>query len=280
MSEVYTFSSLMRWLECPRRYAYEYEALARPAPGAERPGALLVGSAVHAGVAQLHLGAVPEAAVLRAGSVYAAGWPAEMPEAAREAWRDGAAIVTACVEQYPWAGEVHEGKLVEQVFEMPIPGLGEARYAGRLDLLVKANGRWCVNDVKTTGRELAPFVKQQRLSQQYSGYVALARHAGYDAEGVVLDVIEKPRVTKKFGVGRAKYHREPLVLRSQDQFWSWVKWCVAGIREYAKLPLGVWPQNTGACYGFGLCAYYEACRSGTGALDAMARKEARHEELL
>src|SRR3990172_3694096 len=178
----YTYSSLMRFLECPRRYQYEYEWLLKPQPRYDKPSSLVIGSAVHAGVASLYLGAELAVAQLAAGATYAVEQPAldEATPDQVEAWQDGAAIVAACVEGYPWSTVHGKAQRVEQVLEMPIPGVPDATYCGRVDALVEVNGKLCVQDTKTTGRDLGSFIKQQRLSHQYTGYVELARHAGFD----------------------------------------------------------------------------------------------------
>lgn len=258
-TRTHTHSSLMRWLQCPRRWQYEYEMGYKPRRG-RKPRALLVGQAIHNGLAQLHSGDTNDVAQACAVATVMVERPEDMSEQENKEWVEAATIAEACVKHYPHARSFEEVRQVEQTCIMPM-GNGDF-FAGKIDLLVKLRDNWLGYDTKTTGRPLLNVVQQQRLSMQQPGYTALARHNDTHVDGFVADLVQKPTVTKKFGVGTPKYHQEPLLVAEWmlERWRRWTNWLSEVIRYTMNEPLA--PQNSKSCFEFGMCPFYEVCRTG------------------
>jgi len=70
-------------------------------------------------------------------------------------------------------------------------------FVGRVDGLVEKDGKLWIREVKTTGLDDRQMAGRMRTSGQATGYVFGVRAAGLPIEGVMYDVIKKPRIRKR-----------------------------------------------------------------------------------
>ncbi len=85
----------------------------------------------------------------------------------------------------------------EEKFKERINDLRGVHLVGRIDGLVRHNKSWWIREVKVTGSHMRAFEGRAQTSPQATGYVyALKAKTGYDIEGILFDVIKRPRLTK------------------------------------------------------------------------------------
>ena len=291
--EKFTFSELQQFLNCPRQYYYNYKLLYSPVfEGVPRPA----GTAIHKGVEAIFAGKNPSEAAAEAVLAF---WEevkvpeSELSDKDRNAVRSGAMQVRECVVRYPWGEGI---ELLHQ--EMVLEGeIGGRHFTGRVDRLVRVNGKVWVWETKTTGLSMEAMVKVMRLRKQLPGYVELVRQnassLGIEKDeiaGIQLDLIGKPRVYwRKDGTATVKdplYNLEPININwgALEAFSAWFQRVTEDIVKERPLNEEPWPQNTDSCFRFmRVCSYFEACRTARieGVLDGpgFERRETKHREL-
>ena len=99
---------------------------------------------------------------------------------------------------WPWKDlSEFEEDFSEKEFKVTIPGLRGVRLVGRVDGLVKMNGKWWIRELKTTGLTPNQFKGRMKTSYQVSGYVYAMRKLGFPVEGVMFEIIKKPLLRKR-----------------------------------------------------------------------------------
>ncbi len=245
-----TFSAATAFQRCPKEYELSY--VERLAP-VEYAGPLAVGSAVHAGIAALHVGRpLNEALVIATDVVRKAAEPGiaaaaveNLPDPPIE--RDTAkatAMVVGWQERYfaVWNGTAgardRDIELLESeiVLEGPLPSPTSRRpsrsfsLAGRLDGIVRVrdtdafdggpnDGIW-VYEAKTTSDEIGAAVESLSLSVQPSLYELLvAYNTGPEMGpvlGSVIDLIKKPVIRTRNSESHEEY-RERAIAAYRDE---------------------------------------------------------------
>jgi len=125
-----------------------------------------------------------------------------------------------------WSSEQIETVAVERSFEMPlvnpISGATSRTWivGGKLDLLVKVNGKIMLGEHKTSSENIIPgsvYWQRLQLDSQISTYYAGARAEGFDVEGCMYDVIGKPRIRpyKATAVEARKYKKDGTLYANQ-----------------------------------------------------------------
>ena len=256
----YHVTDLMLWVLCEAKYGWAVtERLRKPWGGVARP----VGSAVHVGLEALYGGSDKATACNLALEAYRERTPqevrAELDGKELGKVEQGEVQVARCMQYYPYDPmEFSEVIGLEGSFSAP---LGEGRVVkGTIDRLVRVNGGLYIHDVKTTGMPIETTAKLQKLRMQYPGYVWLLKLAGKQVQGVIVEIIQKPRVYKKkddtYSVSAPAYHREPVVITplEVERFEEWAAYVVEQIEGGNRM------LNTEACLAYmSLCPYFELC---------------------
>lgn len=196
-----TSSRLGVWQRCPRQHHYRYEV--GLIPTGETPRALMMGTAVHAGLESWWR------AYQAGADKYAL--PAAL-HSAREAYpaedEYAVALLSALITAYDarwctWAQGV-EVIGVEFPFDAPLinPRTGEAhphwRLAGKIDALVRlSDGRIAIMEHKTTSMDASAGSDYRRaltLNAQVGVYFDGARALGAAADVCIYDVLKKPTI--------------------------------------------------------------------------------------
>lgn len=86
---------------------------------------------------------------------------------------------------------------VEKEFSITLPNLRRVRFVGKVDGLVKMNGKWWVREVKTTGLSPRQFIGRCACSDQATAYVYAMRRLGFPVQGVMYDCIKRPLLRKR-----------------------------------------------------------------------------------
>jgi hypothetical protein len=273
---VYTFSQLQQFLNCARKYKYNYVDLVSPVyDGVPRP----VGTAVHLAIDAMMRGTSALDALEQALARYWRDIPEDVYDGLdvkeQDKVKKGVEQITCIVQKYPWA-QTNGTKLLASELIVEIPMGHDRAYKGRVDQVLEHNGGVWVHDTKTTGFGIEMMAKTLRLRKQFVGYFMLARHwldrdqPTPPLKGVMSDIIAKPRVyLRKDGgvtVSGEGFHREPMHVSEQDVegFVGWFHH-IATLIEHNETTAPCdhpWPQNTDTCVSFmRTCPYFEACRN-------------------
>lgn len=243
-----------------RAYWSVVRRLRKPYDGAGKP----IGSAVHRGLELLYRGQSRSDATISAVDYYKELTPLsmrrELEGEERAKVEIGEIQVTNTLRAYPW-GPKDEFEVAHLIEEPLSARLGEHEIVGTVDRIVKTNGGLYIHDTKTTGLSMSMASKTQKLSMQYPAYMWLAKENGYDVKGVVVELIQKPRVYKRkdgsFSCGNPGYHREPVVLT----FAEIDRW-VSNAERYCVIADTASPDtlNTQACLTYMRpCPYFDLC---------------------
>jgi len=165
----------------------------------------------------------------------------------------------------------------EKTFSVRFDGMRGVRFVGRVDgLIMDSKGRWWIREVKTTGLTPKQFRGRMNTSPQVTGYVYAMRRAGYPVEGVVFDMIKKPRLRKgvhenctdfsqrimeDYRLNPDKAYMQGYIYRNPDQIAMYeedMKKLVQDIR--LKYRTNGWNRNQDQCWNFNsLCPYERIC---------------------
>lgn len=258
----WSYSGLSLYQTCPRKFWYSKVRRWEPVfDGFPKP----VGSAVGAGLRVYWQGGSVGEAIHAATERFNEAVPEELltqPELLEER-RKAAAQVAACVTAYPWKHE----QLTTVASEMRVNGtLNGVEIEGYIDRVVDVNGGLWVHETKTTGLGVDKVAAQLRLSYQLAKYKVLAEQQGLTVEGVLIEIIGKPRVYERkdgtMTVQDPKYLREPIHVGGQQvEELEHALGAIAFVEETDGV--SKFPMAPGACLQFNrLCPFYRMCQLG------------------
>ncbi len=276
-SDVFTSSSLGTYQACPRRYEWAYVLGIRRIRTPDRLG---IGSAYHAGIEALNLGATVDQAIAKSRNAA----PNEID----------AERVACMVSGWHWrwreAPAFRRVLATEKVFEFKPVKRSRWTCAGKIDVIGELpDGRVAIGEYKTASEDLSPgsdYWRRLLIDRQVSLYVLGARSLGYDVDTVVYDAARlpglKPRLlTRREGGGNGERENMeqyaariaesmgekpdwyfaraeiPRLPRDIEQFRTDLVHVVKSVRASGRA--GVWPRNTDACRRWGACPYFGPC---------------------
>jgi len=198
---ILTHSRIAAFKECNRRHFYSYELGVRKESD---PAALRIGSAIHKGLEFHAKGEDDVISKAIAGYQEPPLW-CNTEEKFME-WIAESRKVACMLSSYFWywgESEIEEYVAVELEFNIPIrnPDTGAATnvftVSGKIDGIVRMkDGRLLVLEHKTTSDDISPdadYWKRLRLDHQISLYMVAARELGHEVDGVLYNVLRKPR---------------------------------------------------------------------------------------
>jgi len=271
---IITQSEIRAFRRCAREWRLAYGLRLRPAAQAE--GALHFGAAVHEGLAALWQGkdigeALDALALLRD--------PFEHAQAA--------AMLCAYADHWKPAGL--DVLAVEREFRAPLvnPATGHAsqtyQLGGKVDAIARIGGRVLLVEHKTTSEDIAPgspYWQRLRIDTQIPLYLQGVRALGFEPEGVLYDVLAKPklrprkgetaegffrRLTDEIGADPGRYlaQVEIAVLERDVNDSLADAWATA--RQIREGDLAQrWPRNSDACVRWSRpCPYFGLCTGQT-----------------
>lgn len=202
VTELLTHSRMQCFRTCPKKHHFAYELKWRRDRDVQP---LRMGAAVHVGIDALaQCKSVDEACGLSVRDYEALPDWANTDELLAD-WLTEREIVLRLVSGYAWrwGADTAEVLATEQSFSLPIvnPETGRStpsfRFAGKIDKIVRVNGRVMIREHKTCGADIGPdadYWKRLRMDQQISGYMHAAIELGHAVESVEYDVIRKPSI--------------------------------------------------------------------------------------
>jgi hypothetical protein len=171
--------------------------------------------------------------------------------------------------------EVHP----EESFKVKLDGLRGVYLTGRVDGLVKRQGKWWIREVKTTSMDRRSFQSKASVSYQASGYIyGIEKQFNNKIEGIVYDVIKRPLLRRKveesamdFGERIYDDYRDPkkkefyydrhFSYRTSKEISEFEKDMVELAKDIrVRKRVGNWYRNTDSCYSFNSeCPYKKIC---------------------
>ena len=264
---------------CPKKYYWTYVQGLSPK---RKSNALSLGSAVHEAFELYHTGSSDTDVIAHLMTIFD-----EQISNATEYEVEDLEITKATAlgmwMYYPWKDKTEfQENYPEMKFKVLIKGLNGVRFVGRVDGLVNKDGKWWIREVKTTGLTPRQFQNRMALSTQATGYVYALKKMGYDIQGVMYDMIKKPRLIKgktedcrhfcdrvvvdyqndeKAPENERKAYLRPFVYRSRlqlQQFEDDIKTLVRKLR-YTKRK-EEWYRNQDICWNYNsLCPFEKVC---------------------
>ncbi len=206
MSPRFSNSELKTYKRCREEWRLNYGLLIRPV---RRAAALAYGSLVHEGLEAYFLNGFELAPALAAMSRYKADELGPLDRARAEAqimgyvsrWED------EDKEQYTTIAAEQQFKIHRQ----------NHTFTGMIDALVRdREGRVWIVEHKTAGVDISPgadYWTKLTIDDQISAYYAGARSLGHDVEGVVYDVLGKPKQKLKRATAESRRYKKDGGLR-------------------------------------------------------------------
>lgn len=143
-------------------------------------------------------------------------------ESERAEWHNAIAMMRGYASRYP--SEVFEVVHLEKCFEGPIvnPATGACSrrfsFGGRIDGIVRLDGRYFVLEHKTTTRAVESYVESLWLNPQPAAYAIYAQRAlGVPVAGVLWNVLAKARLQQAKGETEAEYLRRRQRLAAKNK---------------------------------------------------------------
>lgn len=274
---IVTQSELRTYRRCPREWRLSYGLGLRPAGADAAP--LRFGSAVHEGLAALWQGKdIGEALDCLAG----------MDEI-----EHAQAAAMLCAYADHWRLPVGQVLAVEKEFRAPLvnPASGCAsqtyQLGGKIDALTLLDGRVLLVEHKTTSEDItpgSPYWQRLRIDTQIPLYLQGVRALGHEPQGVLYDVLAKPKLRLKkgetaegffrrlideIGENPAKYFAQvelPVLKKDEDDAMA-DAWATARAIREGDLA-NRWPRNSDACVRWSRpCSYFSACVGQTSLND-------------
>lgn len=269
--ELWTFSSMSTYMNCPRRGHYRYGMHLVPRVGHKaRP----IGSAFHKG---LETGDVADAFAL-----FDRLMPAANDQAETDALATDRTMLGCMVEGGLRAWRRHQGGQREVQFRVPVrnPETGATSrtftLAGKIDAIVDVDGTWAIEEYKSASQINRMYVDRLQLDTQITLYLYAARRMwGIGVRHVIYRVARKPAIrqtqkeTPEQFRGRMKidyqgrpefYFFEFDLERTEAQLEEFERdlW-VQTQRHLADRRSGFHPKNTSRCTEYGGCPYMPLC---------------------
>ena len=274
---IVTQSELRTYRRCPREWRLAYGLGLRSVGADAAP--LRFGSAVHEGLAALWQGQdIGQALDALTG----------MDEIERA---QAAAMLCAYADH--WRLPVGQVLAVEKEFRAPLvnPATGCAsqtyQLGGKIDALTLLDGRVLLVEHKTTSEDItpgSPYWQRLRIDTQIPLYLEGVRALGHEPQGVLYDVLAKPKLRLKkgetaegffrrlideIGANPAKYFAQvelPVLKKDEDDAMA-DAWATARAIRDGNLARR-WPRNSDACVRWNRpCSYFSACTGQTSLSD-------------
>ena len=258
---------IQTFLECPQRYAYEYEGRRTTGAAAKDDSddavPLVRGSLLHLGLAQ-HYSQMREYQQGRDPARFYD--PAEAIEILADAkgglWKSEAPEILRCVEAYQqyWAHEDFKVLHVEELFQSEFHGYP---FTGRLDLVVEdRQGKVWIIDHKGTSFLSDKHRQFYSMSGQMHAYRWLAAATyGDRIAGVRVNLVQH---TKVFKFQRVDTEPAPHLFKRFPEIVKYAEQEIERLKGL-NLPVNEWPMAATelTCFHrYGKCKFAERCKWG------------------
>ena len=180
---------------------------------------------------------------------------------------------------YPFSEMEFEEVIPEKNFRVRLGGLRGVYLTGRVDGLVKRQGKWWIREVKTTSLDKRAFQSRAGVSYQAAGYMyGVGKETNTPLCGIVYDMIKRSllrrgthETAKAFGERiftdyskpekKEMYYDRYYSYRSTKELAEFEKDMVILARELkARIRNKSWFRNTDACFSFNSeCPYKKIC---------------------
>jgi hypothetical protein len=150
-------------------------------------------------------------------------------------------------------------------------------YEGRIDGLIKKDGKWWIRELKTTGQTQRMFEQRISSSSQGTGYVYAARKLGYPVVGIIYDYVKRPLLRKRVMEDQYSFGNRILIdyaakpemyfkviysYRSDQELKLWEEDAINIVKELRKKKknTATFYRNTDSCYNYNWeCGYKKIC---------------------
>lgn len=160
---------------------------------------------------------------------------------------------------------------IEQPFAVPLPGIKDTWYIGRLDKTIHYNGQKIILEHKTTtayatqGGFRPDFIESWYSSAQCKGYEFAGNIFYEEISGVWVDAaLVHKKVHDQFRFVPIK-HSRPLLIEWINDAKHWAENILKQkelFMDAGELRNGNFPRNEESCFGkYGKCPYLDICRS-------------------
>lgn len=283
--DIWTASRLKTYQVCPMKEAFRYRENIAPIQTRRH---LAFGTAIHKGLETRSIDAALD--------VLVQDYPKDQSEA--DAQDTASVAVRALLEGYFERYAPFDEQKPELMFKLPMRTRkgGSARIlkiAGKLDNLVKIDGRWWVVEYKTASRLDGSYFDRLYMDDQITMYVYAMRRMGYDIAGVIYRVIRKPTLRKGAREGfegflerleadiRERpdfYYTERKLYRSMDDLDGFE----VMIYETASMAnrnfrSGKCYRHSVSCSNYGACEYLPLCQGEEMAYNMFETREPNEE---
>lgn len=266
--EWYDASKISMYRLCPRKFSYRYEQELVPLAPPSTP--MQFGSAIHKALEFIYHGdpRQKENGLFKFAKVFCDSFPKELED--RFYTQEVGQELLACY-LLKWTKEDFTVLAVEQPFHLEMPGIASLAgftYAGRMDLVVRMDGKIYPWDHKTTSHFGDHFEKGFKLDVQMTGYIK-ANLASHPGEAAYAAVINAMRPTKT--ISPDCFVRK-ITTRSPEELVEWedeLRVTVEQIRMSRATNKWVKHAPT-ACFTYNrTCEYYNLCTSGESQREAI-----------
>lgn len=180
---------------------------------------------------------------------------------------------------YPYLSTSQFDK-IESEKEFKVKLMRGVWFVGRVDGLVKKDGKWWLRELKTTSQTQRQFNQRVSTSSQGTAYVWAMKKLGYDIKGIMYDFIKKPLLRKRvcedqFEFGSrilSDYKKKPdfyygqiFSYRSQHEIDLWEQDAESVARDMiGRRRSRRYYRNTNSCYSYNFeCPYKKICFEAT-----------------
>ena len=188
----YTQTSYIR--SCPRKYKFRYVDHLIPKV---KDRFLLRGTVVHESFEKYFNGISLDDILKQILDIY----DKELNKASVDNYEDmliDKYVVYGMFKHYPFNDLDFEEVIPEKEFDVKIDGLRGVRLVGRVDGLVKKDGKWWIRELKTTGSPFYQVENRSRVSYQASGYIyGVQKALKIKINGILFDFIRTSMLRKK-----------------------------------------------------------------------------------
>lgn len=267
---ILTQSELRTYRRCAREHALAYRQGLRSVEPDAAP--LRFGTAIHQALANWWDGQTIEDCLSSMGSL-------------GDDFEDARALALFAGYVAHWRKPAGKVVLVEKEFRCaltnPATGADSRTFelAGKIDALTSDDGRHLLVEHKTTSEDISPgsaYWQRLRIDTQIPIYLRGAESLGYRCDGVLYDVLAKPKLRPKKGETSAQFYERcyaavtdnpgahyaqvelPILEREIDDAMA-DAWATARAIRESELT-GRWPRNSDACVRWNRpCTYFGLC---------------------
>lgn len=283
--DIWTVSRLKTWQVCPMKETLRYRENLAPISGRT---ALAFGSAIHKGL-ETH-------DIASALALLDRDYPRNQEEA--DALQVASATVQALLTNYFKVYEPFEDHEPEKPFEIAMMTPRDRkstkyRIAGKIDDLVKLDGRYWIVEYKTASRLDASYFDRLYVDSQITMYMYAMLRMGYDVAGVIYRVLRKPALrrgknetidafTERLMADIEErpdfYFMERQLYRNRDDLETFEKMLYKEAKLADELyKTGCNFQHSMACSMYGACEYLPLCMGEAGATALYEYREPNEE---